>query len=57
MFIVSVCRQVSSSARGRVTLSDRSKYGTSVNGQRLEGDCTVVDGDVITFGLQWNSWT
>ncbi|XP_043202218.1 nibrin-like [Amphibalanus amphitrite] len=49
----------SPTSRGRVTLSDRSKYGTSVNGQRIEpqGDCTLSDGDVVTFGLQWNSWT
>ena len=50
-------RQLSPTSRGTVTLSDRSKYGTSVNGQRLEGDCSVTDGDVITFGLQWNTWT
>ncbi|XP_037092729.1 nibrin-like [Pollicipes pollicipes] len=50
-------RLSSQAGSGQVTLSDRSKYGTSVNGQRMEGDEPVAEGTVITFGLQWNTWT
>jgi hypothetical protein len=37
-------------ADGRASVRDHSTYGTLVNGERIDGECRLVDGDVIRVG-------